>query len=93
MRNLMQLPVWPFILILGYPALAIAVLEFARRLVVRAPFVSGILRLVAYVLLPTGGIWVILRVLAELPPDDWAVRAHRPLSVAPGRPGLVDEPG
>src|SRR6202047_1506438 len=74
MRDLMHLPVWPIILILGYPALAIAVLEFARRLDVRAPFASGIVRQMAYVLLPTGGIWGILRVLAELPPDDWAVR-------------------
>src|SRR5260370_12292751 len=74
MRDLMHLPVWPIILILGYPALAIAVLEFARRLHVSAPFASGILRQVAYVLLPTGGIWLILRVLAELPADDWAVR-------------------
>ena len=75
MRDLMHLPVWPFILILGYPALTIVVLEFARRLALRAPFVSGILRQVAYVQLPTGGIWLILRVLAELPADDWAVRA------------------
>jgi small-conductance mechanosensitive channel/CRP-like cAMP-binding protein len=74
MRDLMHLPVWPFISILGYPALTIVVLEFARRLALRAPFVSGILRQVAYVLLPTGGIWLILRVLAELPADDWAVR-------------------
>jgi small-conductance mechanosensitive channel/CRP-like cAMP-binding protein len=74
MRDLMHLPVWPIILVLGYPALAIAVLEFARRLDVRAPFASGVLRQVAYVLLPTGGIWLILRVLAELPADDWAVR-------------------
>src|ERR1700731_4764254 len=74
MRDLMHLPVWPIILILSYPALTIAVLEFARRLAVRAPVVSGILRQVAYVLLPTGGVWVILRVLAELPPNDWAVR-------------------
>jgi len=74
MRDLMHLPVWPFISILGYPALTIVVLELARRLALRAPFVSGILRQVAYVLLPTGGIWLILRVLAELPADDWAVR-------------------
>jgi small-conductance mechanosensitive channel len=74
MRDLMHLPVWPIILILGYPALTIAVLEFARRLAVRAPFASGILRQVAYVLLPTGGIWLILRVLAELPANDWAAR-------------------
>jgi len=70
----MHLPVWPFISILGYPALTIVVLEFARLLAVRAPFASGILRQVAYVLLPTGGIWLILRVLAEVPADDWAVR-------------------
>jgi small-conductance mechanosensitive channel len=70
----MHFLVWPFILILSYPALTIAVLELARRLALRAPFVSGILRQVAYVLLPSGGIWVILSVLAELPPDDWAVR-------------------
>jgi small-conductance mechanosensitive channel len=65
---------WPFILILGYPALTIALLELSRRLAGRSPFASGILRLVAYVLLPSGGIWVILSVLAELPPDDWTVR-------------------
>jgi small-conductance mechanosensitive channel len=74
MRDLMHLPVWPFIMILGYPVLTIAVLELARRLAVRAPFACGILRHVAYVLLPTGGIWLILRVLAELPANDWAVR-------------------
>jgi small-conductance mechanosensitive channel/CRP-like cAMP-binding protein len=74
MRDMMHLPVWQLILILGYPALTIAILEPARRLAVRAPFASGILRQVAYVLLPTGGIWLILRVLAELPADDWAVR-------------------
>jgi small-conductance mechanosensitive channel/CRP-like cAMP-binding protein len=71
----MNLPVWPLILILGYPALTIAVLEFARRLAVNAPFASGILRQAAYVLLPSGGIWLILRVLAERPPNDWAVCA------------------
>jgi len=69
----MNLPVWPLILILGYPALTIAVLELARRLVFRAPFASGILRQTAYVLLPSGGIWLILRVLAERPANDWAV--------------------
>jgi small-conductance mechanosensitive channel len=74
MRDLMNLPVWPLMLILGYPALTIAVLETARRLTFRAPFASGILRQAAYVLLPTGGIWLVLRVLAELPANDWAVR-------------------
>jgi small-conductance mechanosensitive channel/CRP-like cAMP-binding protein len=71
----MNLPVWPLILILGYPALTIAVLELARRLAFRAPFASGILRQAAYVLLPSGGIWLILRVLAERPANDWAVCA------------------
>jgi len=71
----MNLPVWPLTLILGYPALTIAVLELARRFAFRAPFASGILRQAAYVLLPSGGIWLILRVLAELPANDWAVCA------------------
>jgi small-conductance mechanosensitive channel len=69
----MNLPIWPLILILGYPALTIAVLELARRLTFRAPFASGILRQTAYVLLPSGGIWLILRLLAERPANDWAV--------------------
>jgi small-conductance mechanosensitive channel/CRP-like cAMP-binding protein len=71
----MNLPVWPLILILGYPALTIAVLEIARRLAFRAPFTSGILRQAAYVLMPSGGIWLILRLLAERPANDWAVCA------------------
>ena len=75
MRDLLHPSLWPFIVILGYPVLTIVALEFARRLAVGAPFVSGIVRQVAYVLLPIGGVWMILRVLAELPADDWAVRA------------------
>src|SRR5580704_18026421 len=71
----MNLPIWPLILILGYPALTIAFLGLARRLALRAPFASGILRQAAYLLLPSGGIWLILRVLAELPANDWAVCA------------------
>jgi small-conductance mechanosensitive channel len=74
MRDLMQFPVWPFILILGYPVLALAVLECARHLAARAPFASEILRQVAYVLLPAAALWLILCALAELPADDWAVR-------------------
>jgi small-conductance mechanosensitive channel len=74
MRDLMNLQAWPLMLILGYPALTIAMLELARRLALRAPMASVILRQAAYVLLPTGGIWLILRVLAELPANDWAVR-------------------
>jgi small-conductance mechanosensitive channel len=74
MRDLMQFPVWSFILILGYPVLALAVLELARHLAVRAPFISGILRQAAYLLLPAGALWLILRVMAELPADDWSAR-------------------
>lgn len=74
MPNLTQLSFWPFVLILSYPVLAIAVLEYARHLAGRAPFAAGILRQVSYVLLPTGAIWLILRVLAQLPADNWGVR-------------------
>jgi small-conductance mechanosensitive channel len=74
MPDLTRLSFWPFVLILGYPALAIALLEFARHLAGRAPFAAGILRQVSYVLLPTGAIWLILRVLAQQPVDNWGVR-------------------
>jgi len=74
MRDLTHFPVWAFILILGYPAVTIAVLEFARRVAIRSPFVSSILRHVAYVLLPMGAIWLVLRQMAERPAHDWAVR-------------------
>ena len=74
MPDLTQLSFWPFLLILGYPVLAVALLEFARHLAGRAPFASGILRQVSYVLLPTGAIWLILRVLAQLPVNNWGVR-------------------
>jgi small-conductance mechanosensitive channel len=75
MPDLLNLSFWPFILILGYPVLAIAVLEFARYLAGRAPFAASVFRQISYVLLPTGAIWLILRVLAELPADNWGVRA------------------
>jgi small-conductance mechanosensitive channel len=74
MSDLMHWPIWPLILVLSYPALTVALLEFARRLNARAPSASNILRHVAYVLLPTGAIWLILRVLAGLPAHDNAVR-------------------
>jgi small-conductance mechanosensitive channel/CRP-like cAMP-binding protein len=74
MFDLAHLSVWPFILILGYPALAVALLEFANRVAGRAPSAAGILHQISYVLLPTGAIWLILRVLADLPPDNWGVR-------------------
>jgi small-conductance mechanosensitive channel len=74
MPDLTHLALWPFVLILGYPVLTIAVLEFARGIASRAPFAAGILRQISLVLLPTGVIWLILRGLAELPADNWGVR-------------------
>src|SRR6266481_7611089 len=74
MSDLVHWPIWPFILVLGYPAITIAILEFARHLDARAPSASSILRHVAYVLLPTGTLWLILRLLAKLPAHDNAVR-------------------
>ena len=74
MSDLTHWPIWTLILVLSYPALAIAVLEFARRLDARAPSASSTLRHMAYVLLPTGAIWLILRVIAKLPAHDNAVR-------------------
>ena len=74
MFDLTHFPALTLILILGYPAVAIVVLEFARRIAARAPFVSTILRQTAYVLLPTGAIWLILRFLAEQPADNRGVR-------------------
>ena len=74
MFDLAHLSVWPFIMILGYPVLAIVVLELANRVAGRATFIAGILRQISYVLLPTGAIWLILRILADLPADNWSVR-------------------
>ncbi len=62
------------LVVLGYPVLALAALEAARAVGERRQFASSILRHTAYLLLPTGAVWLILRVLAELPPHDWAVR-------------------
>jgi hypothetical protein len=84
MPDLLNLSFWPFILILGYPVLAIAVLEFARYLAGRAPFAASVFRQISYDLLPTGAIWLILRVLAELPADNWGVCGRlRPRSRSP----------
>lgn len=74
MHDLTHLPYWLFPLILGYPVLVIAILEGARRLTIGAPFASNILRQVAFVLLPTAALWLVLRGLAELPPYHVVVR-------------------
>ena len=59
---------------LGYPALAIAALEGARALGPRRALAATSLRQVTYLVLPTGAIWLILRVLAGLPSEHWATR-------------------
>ena len=66
---------WGLGLMLGYPILSIILLEASRARGGRNALASDVLRQVGYLLLPTGAIWLILRVLAELPPDNWAVRA------------------
>ena len=63
------------LVVLGYPALVLVALEVARALGRRREFASSILGQIAYLVLPTGGIWLILGALAELPPGNWAVRS------------------
>jgi len=60
---------------LVYPVLAVASLEIARTMSPERTLVASCLRQLAYLVLPTGAIWLILRILAELPPEDWAVRS------------------
>jgi len=84
MSDLMHWPNWPLILVLGYPAFTIAILEFARHLDARAQSATSILRYVAYVLLPTGALWLILRLLAGLPAHDNAVRLAETAFALPG---------
>jgi small-conductance mechanosensitive channel len=72
--DLLSGPAWPIGVILGYPLAAVAISEIARRIANRAPFASSTLHQVAYVLLPIGAIWLILRGLAGLPAEDNAVR-------------------
>ena len=60
---------------LAYPALAVASLEIARAMSPQHALIASSLRQLAYLVLPTGAIWLILRILAELPPENWAVRS------------------
>ncbi len=75
---------WPLLLIVGYPLLAVAIMEVARRFGDRSPVMASILRQVAYVLLPTGAMWLILRLLAELPAENNAVRIAETLFALTG---------
>ena len=72
--DLLGAPLWPVALILGYPLAAVVTLEAARGIDARTPFAAGVLRQTAYVLLPTGAIWLVLRALAGLSPENVAVR-------------------
>ena len=63
------------VIVVGYPALVLATLEVARAVGERREFASSILRQIAYLLLPTGAVWLILRGLAELPTENGAVRS------------------
>ena len=60
---------------LGYPILAIAALEVARAIGPRRALAAVSLRQVTYLVLPTGATWFILRVLADLPAENWATRS------------------
>jgi small-conductance mechanosensitive channel/CRP-like cAMP-binding protein len=62
------------LIVLGYPALVLAALELARGLGQRREFASSVLGQIAYLVLPTGAIWLILEALAGLPRGNWAVR-------------------
>jgi small-conductance mechanosensitive channel len=64
-------------LVIGYPLIAVAVLETERSLRDRSPTTSSILRQIAYLLLPTAALWMILRLLAELPDESDAVRIDK----------------
>ena len=66
---------WPIALILGYPLTVVAMLEAARRLGESAPLISRLLRQSAYVLLPAGALWLILRTLAGLPEENVITRS------------------
>ena len=64
------------LLVLGYPVLVLTALEMARTLDVRDRGVAaGVVRQVAYLLLPAAAVWIILRRFAGLPAEDEFVRS------------------
>ncbi len=73
-RGLAEVPVWPILLTVGYPILAVLLFEAARRMSARNAVTANILRQIIYVVLPTGTIWLVLRHVALLPPDNLGVR-------------------
>jgi small-conductance mechanosensitive channel/CRP-like cAMP-binding protein len=66
---------WGMLIVLGYPVLALAALEAARAFAADRPLAADVLRQMAYLLLPSGAVWLILRVLADMPAEAWAVRS------------------
>lgn len=72
-----SLPVWPLLLIFGYPIVMLAVLEIARRIASHAPITSEALRHAGYVLLPAGAIWLVLTSLAGMPDSDLSIRVAK----------------
>jgi small-conductance mechanosensitive channel len=70
---------WKLLLVVGYPLCAVAILEIERGLRSRQPLTSSILRQVAYILLPTAAVWLILRFLAGMPVEDVSMRLAKTL--------------
>jgi small-conductance mechanosensitive channel len=70
---------WKLLLVVGYPLSAVAILEIERGLRSRRPLTSSILRQVAYILLPTAAVWLILRFLAGMPVEDVSMRLAKTL--------------
>jgi small-conductance mechanosensitive channel len=62
------------VVVIGYPILVLAMLEAARSFGRSRELTASLLYQIAYLLLPTGAIWLTLRVLADLPDENWAVR-------------------
>jgi len=65
---------WALALTLGYPIIVITLLEIARALGPHRGATAGLLRLAACILMPTGAVWLILRVLAGLPREQHVVQ-------------------
>ena len=65
---------WPFLLIIGYPLLTVAILEMERGFREHQPLLASTLRQIAYLLLPSAAMWLILQILAGLPYDSVLVR-------------------
>jgi small-conductance mechanosensitive channel len=70
---------WQFLLIIGYPLLTVAILEAERRFREGQPLLASTLRQIAYVLLPSAAMWLILQILADLPYANIAVRLAKTL--------------